>query len=133
LFVACFGVGVAVLTTWLAQRVARPWVALGAGLVVALLPSQVVLSSVVLRESLVWFGLTVIAASVVVAAAERTARRVVASYVAAAVGLLFIGWLRDQTMVIAAWILVLTAFFGVRRWRVHRVALAALLVIAVPI
>ena len=56
-----YGVLAAVLTVVVARLLVRPGYALGAGLVVALLPSQVAFSSTAIRESLIWclLGLTI--------------------------------------------------------------------------
>jgi len=116
LWAGLFGVGTAVLTTQLARQIISTGWAIGAGLMVALLPSQVLWSSVVLRESMVWF-LLVVLALVVTALGRVSGWRTVALLAIALGSVVALGHLRQQTMVAASWALVAAAplAFGRRR------------------
>jgi hypothetical protein len=126
LLLACAGVAAAALLAATARRFLPPAGALVAGLVVALLPSQALWSSVVLMEAFVWTALTAIGWGIVAGAgagagSRREAgagRRAVAPALAVCGGLLSLGWLRPQTMVVAAWAVAVAAVvIGWRRWR----------------
>lgn len=130
LYAACFGALTAVLTVRLAlEAVSRRW-ALAAGLVVALFPSQVLWSSVVLRESLVWAALAATGLAVAVGA-HASRRGVLVAEVAASAPLLALGRLRPQTLVVAVWALAVAAWFG-RRHRVLRGSLGLAVAVLVP-
>lgn len=125
-----FGVVTAALTVFLAREVVgRRW-ALGAGLVVALMPSQVYWSSASIRESMIWTSLAL--AGLLFALAVRHAGRAsVIAILGAGTALLALGWLRDQTLVAGVWALVLASALGGRRGLVLRMgsAFAGLLVV----
>lgn len=107
LIAALFGAATAGAATWLALRIMpRRWAVL-AGLVVALLPSQILWSSVVLRESEVWAASAAIAVGVAMAARTRSPIRLVTAAVLCGGGLVSLGFLRQQTAFIAAWALVI--------------------------
>lgn len=131
LLAAAGGVVTAVLTTRLClEFLARRW-ALLAGLLVAAWPSQVLWSSVVLRESLIWAALSLVALALAISA-RLSGRRLTGPALAAATGLWMLGSLRSQTMVAAAWALALAAPFVARRWRVVRTAGAVALALYLP-
>lgn len=98
----------AALTAQLLHRRAGARAAVTAGLVVALMPSQVLWSSTVLRESFVWLGLAVVAAAVAVSARTNRTGPLLGCLAATAGGLLLLGTLRDQTMLVAAYAVALT-------------------------
>ncbi len=100
-----FGAVTAAATTVIAGRFLRRRYAIVAGLIVAVFPSQVLWSSVVLREALIWAGLAGIAVVVGYSQRQRSEARVMGSVLVA--GLLFIGlvWLRSHTAAIALWCL----------------------------
>ena len=131
LYVALLGAATAAVTTRLAlEAVARRW-ALAAGLVVALLPSQVLWSSLILKDAGVWLVLSALAL-VVALAGRADGARLVALGGAAAGLLTLLGFLRLHTLVVAGVALVLTAWVGSRHCRVRRVAVAALLAVSIP-
>lgn len=109
LLAALFGVIAAVLTTVLAMRLVRPRLALAAGLIVALMPSQVFWSSVVLRESMVWASLALLALAVTMAASCTSRRGLLLPGMLAFATLYGLSDLREQTAVVAAWSIVLAA------------------------
>jgi hypothetical protein len=132
LFAVVFGVVVAVLVTWMARRAVSPALALAAGLVMAVTPSQVLFSSVVLRESMVWASLALVGVGVVLGV-DGSRRRLLLATVASAAGLLALGGLRDQTLVAAAWALPVAVFVAGGPRRAMRVVLACLVMLVVPI
>lgn len=133
LLAGSFGVLTALLTTWLALRVVRPRFALLAGLGVALLPSQVFWSSLVLRESMVWASLAAIAVAVAVAIRHRSWKVLVGCAVVATAGLWALVDLRGLTAVLAGLALVATVA-TVRAQRRVAVPVGALaLAILVPL
>lgn len=109
LLAALFGVVTAVLTTVLALKLVRPRFALAAGLIVALMPSQVFWSSVVLRESMVWASLVLLALAVTMAARCTSRRGLLLPGVLGFATLYALCDLREQTAVVAAWSIVLAA------------------------
>lgn len=131
LLAAAFGVLTAVLTTWLALHVVRPRFAWLAGGLVALLPSQVFWSSVVLRESMVWAALAALALSLTLAARACSWPRLAAAGALAALALWAVSDLRGQTAVVALGALVLVSLFV--RSEHRRVVPAGALLIAVVV
>jgi predicted outer membrane lipoprotein len=127
LIAAVFGVLTAVVTYLLAAKIVPGAAALAAGLVAAALPSQVLWSSVVLRESMVWACLCGLALVLSDAAAQSSRKRL-AVYGAAAFGILFaLSHLREQTELVTGVALVLAALL-VRSRRYWAVVLGALAV-----
>lgn len=133
LLAAAFGTGTAALTTRLALPVmARRW-AVAAGLVVAVVPSQVLWSSVVLRESAVWLLLVIVALACAGLLRATDGRGLTISTSLGAVAIFLLGHLRPQTMVCAAWAFGIVGILFASR-HVVRVRLAALAVtMLVPI
>lgn len=99
---AGFGAATAVLVVRLGRDlVPTRWATL-AGVAVAVLPSQVLWSALVLRESMVWAALAGLAVIAATLADAESVRRVVLLTIAAGSLLCILGWLRDQTLVVAA-------------------------------
>ena len=107
LIAAVFGAVTAGFATWLAGRVVSVRWALAAGLLVALLPSQVLWSSVVLRESMVWSGAAALAVAVALSARARGPRQLIGAALLGAGGLLALGFLREQTALVAVWAMLI--------------------------
>lgn len=110
LLAATFGVLTVLLVTWLAVRIVEPVWALAAGLVAALLPTQVLWSSLVLRESMIWASLALLALAIATASPTRWR----APVVAAAIALMAVARLRPQTAVVTACALLGTVVLA---WR----------------
>lgn len=106
--VTLVGAGAAALTTKLArENLGTRW-AVGAGLIVAFLPSQIAWSVVILKDAWVW-SITA-ALGLAVAIAFRSRGRVLWLSILGAVVLLFLlGHLRLQSTFVAAWALVVSA------------------------
>ena len=127
-----YGVATAGLTTAVALRLVRRPLALASGLVVALVPSQVLFSSVGLRESLVWALLA--AAAVICSRLGPRAGRpsIVIGVAGLAVLFYLLASLRVQTAIVALWCLPL-ALVAVRGHRPFRIGGAAVLFLVVPL
>lgn len=133
LWAALFGVASAVGTAALTGRIGGPRPALLAGLIVALLPSQILWSSVVLRESLVWFALVAIALAIGASFCRVSLRQQAPAFAILAAGLLALGFLRFQTMAAVVWAVLAVAILVPRPGRIVRTVFAGALVVIVPV
>lgn len=130
-YVAIWGTAAAVLVTGLAVRRFPVWLAIAAGSTVALLPSQVLWSSLTLKDPAVWAVLA--ALGLVVATANRKGASFVVPFgLTAGLLLLAMAHLRDHTLVVAAWSLPIACAFGRKDGRLTRVAVGALLSVVIP-
>jgi len=103
LWAALFGALTAALVALLVgQLLTRPW-AVAAGLAVAVFPSQVVWSSVVLRESMVWAGLGGVATGIAFLARAARWQPFAAAALLVGGSLLELAYLRDWVFLAAAW------------------------------
>lgn len=131
LFVAVFGASTAVLVAALSARVIGRISAFGVGAFVALLPSQVLFSSVTLKDPLVW---AVLVALALVLSNTRESRgwgfTLQLVYMAALLFALF--FLRRHTLVIASAALVLSAWFDRTEQRTRRGLMISAVAIATP-
>ena len=132
LLAGLFGALTAAATAQLAGLFLRKPFALGAGLLVALLPSQVIFSSVVLRESTIW--LCVVSLSVLLGLSAKQNGRGQLFLSAAAMAVLFVllTWLRMQTALLALWCAI-PIFALVGRNRRIRVLYAVVVLVGTPI
>ena len=131
LYVAVLGAATAALTARLALEVLDRRFALVAGLLVALLPSQVLWSSIIMKDAAVWAclsGLAVVAA----VAARSTGRKLATLGLAAAGVLVLLAYLRLQTLEVACVALVLAMLVSDRAQRPLRLAVATGLLVVVP-
>ena len=127
-----YGVLTAGLTAYLALRLLRPAFALLAGMIVAFLPSQILFSSVTLRESLVW-ALLAAAAVTCSRLGPRVSRpSIVIGVAGLAVLFYLLATVRAQTAIIALWCMTL-ALVAVRGHRLLRCGSAAVLFLVVPL
>lgn len=102
-----FGAATAALTVRLSmEMLSRRW-AFAAGAIVAVLPSQVLWSSVTLRESMVWASLAGLGLIVAIAGREAHGGRLLLFALACGACLVALGNLRAQTFVVAAWCLAI--------------------------
>jgi hypothetical protein len=131
IYVAALGAGLAALTTRLAMEALPKAFAIGGGLIVALLPSQVFWTSVTLKDGMVWVLLAAVA-TVIAIAARSTGPKLARLAVAVAVLLILLGYVRSNTMVVACWALAASGWIGVSRQRPARFAGAVLLWVTVP-
>lgn len=103
LWASLFGAVTAALTALLVARVlSKPWAAAG-GLAVALFPSQILWSSVVLRESMVWAGLVAIAIGALGLSRATRWQSVVGATALIGVAMIDVEFLRSWAFLAAAW------------------------------
>ena len=132
LYVVLLGAAAAALTTRLAMEIVAVRWALLAGLIVALLPSQILWSSLILKDAAVWAVLTALA--VVVTVAMRSSGRRLLLMGATAVALLaLLGFLRLHTLEIACVAIVLAVLVNPGPRPLARLAGAGLLLAFVPL
>jgi hypothetical protein len=133
LWSALFGALVAALTALLAGRIlGRGWAAIS-GLVVAVFPSQILWSSVVLRESMVWAGLAAAAIGVASLARAERWQAVAGAVVLVALALLVAGYLRSWTFLGATWAAAVAVWFFRPARPVLARGLLLLVAVVVPI
>lgn len=130
-FAAAMGAVAAALTTRVALELIEPRWAVWAGCAVALLPSQVFFSSLILKDALVWAVLASAAAALATAGRNRGWRLAI-YLVPCAVALLALTRLRAHTAIVAAWALGLAAWFGMQSQVRFRAPAALLMAVAVP-
>lgn len=131
LVVALAGAATAAAVTRLGMEGLRRPLAVAVGLTVALLPSQVLFSSVTLKDGFVWMTLAAIAL-VVARAGDGDARRQLVLVLLLALLLVVMANLRDHTLVVAAWAAAAAVWAGRPRLRVARGIAALALAVAVP-
>lgn len=132
LYVALLGAATAALTTRLAMEILdRRW-ALLAGLIVALLPSQVLWSSLILKDAAVWAVLSALALIVAVAA-QSGGRRLALLGATAALLLVLLGFLRLHTLQVALVAIPLAVLMYPRPRPLARLTGAAVLLACVPL
>ncbi|MGH9049113.1 MAG: hypothetical protein ACRDY4_05225 [Acidimicrobiia bacterium] len=131
LLAALAGAVTAALTCRLLLMVTAPRWALFGGAIVAFLPSQVVWSSTVFRDSFIWMVTAAMALACAVAARARGWK--LAGLAGALAMLAFLlGHLRWSTMIVACWALMVAAVFSLRTDRLARIAGAAVIALLVP-
>lgn len=131
LFVAAWGIAVPTMVTILALRFLYAGIALGVGVVLAVLPSQALWSSLILKDPLVWASLALIALACALASSSPP-RRLWMWLSIVGIGLLSLAYLRDHTLVVAGIAVLLAAFFGRTDTRAIRTIASAGLMLAVP-
>jgi hypothetical protein len=122
--------GAYVVTRIAGKFISAQW-ALVAGLVVALLPSALLHSSTIMRESLIWLLIAGAAWLVILWSEDRGLRRLVICSVGLLLVVVGLGWLRDQTAILVAWSLVPVALF-VGNQRRRRIGLMAVVLLVGP-
>jgi 4-amino-4-deoxy-L-arabinose transferase-like glycosyltransferase len=133
LWAALFGAVTAALVAYLVLRVLGPGWGTAAGITVAAFPSQVLWSSVVLRESMVWAALAGIAIGIALFSRAERWRAMLEATVVTGVCLLGLAYLRSWTFVAAAWATGLAVWlFRPAKPALAR-ALCALLLLVVPV
>lgn len=132
LYVALLGAATAAITARLAMEVVdRRW-ALLAGLIVALLPSQVLWSSLILKDAAVWAVLSGLALAVAVAG-RSGGRRLALLGATAAVLLVVLGFLRLHTLQVACVAILLAVLLYPRPRPLARLGGATVLLACVPL
>ena len=130
--VALIGAGLSVIVFVLARKMIGWLPAIISALVIALLPSQVLWSSMLMKDAFVWFALALLAIAFVHCAATPD-RTQLALWSLGLAGVLFLlAFLRPHTTVVASWALLLSCWAGVRVLRPWRMASAILVAVAIP-
>jgi hypothetical protein len=133
LWAGVFGAVTAALTAVIVGRALGPgWSAL-AGLTVAIFPSQIMWSSVVLRESMVWAGLAGAAVGILIFAQAKQWQSLVSATVVIGVSLLSLAFLRSWAFLPAAWATALAVWLFRPARPVPTRTLCALLCLLVPL
>lgn len=133
LWSSLFGAGVAALTYYLARGVAPKRLALAAGLLAALLPSQILFSAVALRESMIWCALVATAVLVARAGEETKPRRLAGWLVGIVASLVVLGWLRDLTFLLTLWVTVLYLVLRPGALRMPRAVVMLVCAVVLPV
>lgn len=131
LYVALLGALTAAATSRLALELMPARWALLAGLIVGFLPSQILWSSLILKDAAVWVSLATLAL-VAAVAARSIGWRLLPLAAAAAGCLIALGHLRAHTMVVASWAVAMGSVFGIGKWRLPRSAACVALAVGVP-
>ena len=131
IFVALVGaVSVVVVMKLALEFLSMRWTLLVGG-VLALLPSQAFWSAQLMKDASVWLALSGLALAVAIA--NRSAgRRLVAAGLGAGAVLCALAFLREHTLVVAAWATMIASLAGIARARVARIAGAIVLGVTIP-
>ena len=127
-----YGVLAAVLTVVIARRLVRPGYALSAGLVVALLPSQIAFSSAAIRESLIWCLLALTIFFVFRSGRSERALGSIGWMVATAGPIFLMSYLRVHSALLVTWCLI-GGLLLKGRTRLGRSLAVVLLVVLLPV
>ena len=127
-----YGVLAAVLTVVVARRLVRPGYALSAGLVVALLPSQIAFSSAAIRESLIWCLLALTIFFVFRSGRSERALGSIGWMVATAGPIFLMSYLRVHSALLVTWCLI-GGLLLKGRTRLGRSLAVVLLVVLLPV
>lgn len=131
IFVAFVGTGVALVVYKLAREVVdRRW-ALVAALIIAWLPSQAFWSAQLMKDAAVWLTLSSIALAVAIANRSK-GWRLLAAGAGVALGLCALSFLREHTLVVAAWATLLASIASVPEQRMHRIAGGFVFCVTIP-
>lgn len=130
ILVALLGAAAAAVTTRVAMEMVRIPLAITAGAIVALLPSQILWSSLTMKDAAVWLLLSVIA---LLAAwgGRTTGWRLLPIGLATATALYLLGYLRGHSFVVACWAVALAAWV-VKTDRIRRGVGALLIGLLIP-
>lgn len=132
LFVATMGAGAAALVAlFLLELSGQKSVAVGGGVAIALLPSQILWSSLVLKDAQVWLLLAALAV-VILKAQRATGKRLPVMLSGIAVLLIGLAFLREHTMVVAAFAAAAALAAAPSPERAWRSAGGVLLALLVP-
>ena len=131
IFVAFVGATSVVVVTRLALEFLSVRWALVVGVVLALLPSQAFWSAQLMKDASVWLALSGLALAVAIAN-RSTGRKLLAAGLAVGVILCALAFLREHTLVVAAWATMIASLAGIARARVARISGAIVLGITIP-
>lgn len=134
LYAAAAGAGTAAATAYLGKSIgSTDYSALLAGLLVAVFPSQVLWSSLVLKDALIWFSFSMIAAGTLMV--QRASRRQqLLTGLCLVVGfVVLLAFLRSYSMILATWGAGIALLFGSRYRRFERIGAATALIVVLPL
>lgn len=129
LFVAVCGALAAGLLTHLCYKVVSSKLAVIGGLLIALLPSQVLFSAVTLKDAEIWATLLILAVALKGLARVPTPAAVLSMLAAWIV----LALLREHTLIIASWALACTVWVSAKRYRLWSGVAVTLLAVVIPL
>lgn len=129
---AMAGALTAAAVAFVVNQIQGPRWALGAGLTAALWPSQILWSSLVLRDSFMWMALSAVAVVLTWWGGSLRFARILPALTALALLLLYISGSRKHTLVVACLALGLALIVTAKRHRALLALLALLVVAVVP-
>lgn len=134
LLVAFVGASLCVVVFLVAQELlGKSPVALFPALVVALLPSQVLWSSLILKDAFVWLMLACLAYAFIRQTRAEQPLQIVTWLAMTALTLFLLAFLRPHTTVVAAWAMVLACWIGKAPFRALRTIAVVLISVLVPL
>lgn len=131
IFVALLGATAAALVAVLARERLGTRAAVATGMMLALLPSQVIFSSLLLKDAAVWVALISIAFAMMLLR-NCTRWKAALAVIFIVVALAALGHLREHTLVVAVAALSLSALYLWRSWGIARTAAVVALAIIIP-
>jgi hypothetical protein len=132
IMVAIVGSATAAAVAKLGARISTAGWGLAAGLVIAFLPSQVIWSSLLLKNPFVWAVLATLGLTIA-AGRDATQHRWIASLVGLAALLTGLAYLRNHTLVVAVGALCGASLVAARSKGMTRVAAPVLIAVCVPL
>jgi hypothetical protein len=133
LYTALLGALTAAGTSLVALEALRRGPAMAAGMIVALLPSQVLWSALTLKDAMVWMVAVAIALVVAVAGRTHASSALVPRLLALGLLLIVMGYLRHHTLVVVCWAAAIAVWFGHREGRWFRGAAVTAMAVLVPL
>lgn len=130
-YVAVWGVATAVLVFLVARRFLPTSIALFTGVAISLLPSQVLWSSLLLKDALVWVCFVFLALICAHACASNP-RRLWLLSLGILAGLAALAFLREHSFLVASWAFFISMFAGRRDTRLIRVSGAGIVLLILP-
>lgn len=131
IFVAFLGAGAATLVVRLLKEFMTTRWAMVGGLTVAFLPSQAFWSAMLMKDAAVWLAL--LGAALAVAVAGRSeGRHLLLCGVGVAASLVALSFLREHTLVVVTWAVMIGSVAGIARQRLQRVLGAVVLGLTIP-
>lgn len=133
MMVAAIGSALVVMVFLIARRVlGNTSLALVPALTVALLPSQILWSSLILKDSFVWVALASIAYAFIRLTQEKVVRQIFIWVSLIGLALFLLGFLRPHTTVVAAWALLLASWVSSPPYRWLRMISVAWVAVLIP-
>ena len=122
----------AAAVTMLLRRHTTSTVALGAGILAAVFPSQVLWSSLILKDALVWMSLSLTAVALAWWAERESKQGFAIGAIVVTTLAAYLSILRPHTLVVCCIAMVISTGWRKGRWRIQFIAVTAALLIVVP-